>query len=147
MTWSPAIGILGMRQTGKSTLVRGLCTDFLTFDDPSALRALEEGGGAYLESLAPPVGLDEAQKAPPVFDLVKLVSDRSRKPGRFLLTGSVRFASRGQIRESLTGRIALFELRPLTLSEAHGHRLSPFLNQLTSDKSPAALLTSFEKKA
>jgi predicted AAA+ superfamily ATPase len=68
--------------------------------------------------------LDEVQKCPSLFDEVKAQVDQRKTPGRYLLTGSVRFSSKRDIRESLTGRILTLELLPLGLAESHQKHLS-----------------------
>ncbi len=115
----PVVGLLGPRQSGKSTIFR----DLLEWGDPKSLDSLElreearRSPSTFLEKLPQPALIDEIQKAPELFDAIKLKVDRKRIPGAFLLTGSSGFSPRLGIRESLTGRIGLAELLPLTLSE------------------------------
>ena len=61
--------------------------------------------------------LDEVQLVPDLFPAIKEMVRVSKKPGQFLLSGSVRFTSRKAIKESLTGRIINLELLPFSLSE------------------------------
>jgi predicted AAA+ superfamily ATPase len=69
------------------------------------------------------------------------------KPGQFILTGSVRFASRKLIRESLTGRIALYELLPLNITESHGEPLNSLpLEILNNPKNGLALFKRLVKQ-
>ena len=106
---------MGSRQVGKSTFLRGLSRyRYLTLDDPG-LAALAEQNPK--EILVPPCVIDEAQKAPKIFDAVKLNVDQEKRPGKFVLTGSVRFSRRTLIRESLTGRAKTIQMFPLTCSE------------------------------
>ncbi len=131
LTWSPVVSVLGMRQVGKTTLLKSLGKSYLSLDDESLRSKWEAGDWSLLESSRKPVVVDEAQKVPGVFERVKLTVDRERRPGQYLLTGSVRFLSRKEIRESLTGRTSILELLPLTLREAHGQDASAFLENLT----------------
>jgi predicted AAA+ superfamily ATPase len=117
--WSPSLCLIGMRQTGKTTLLKQLAKSYFTFDQDDVLARVHNQEWAFIEESEQPIALDECQKAPQVFDRVKLLIDQRKKPGQFLLTGSVRFLSKRQIRESLTGRTAIFELLPLQLGEAH----------------------------
>src|SRR5262249_24032128 len=71
--------------------------------------------------------IDECQLAPPLFPALKLWVQKRKKPGQFLLSGSVRFTSRKAIRESLTGRISTVELFPFVLSEIRQDNLPDFL--------------------
>src|SRR4051812_45070368 len=112
-----------MRQVGKSTLLRQIGSSYLTLDQEEFLQKLDRGDWSEVESASPPAVIDEAQKSPRLFDRIKLLVDRRKRPGQFILTGSVRFLSRKQIRESLTGRTSLLELLPLTLAEAHSKPL------------------------
>lgn len=130
LSWSPSICILGMRQTGKTTLLKALAREYLTLDDDSLRLKFEAGEWSQLEAASTPTGIDECQKTPGVFDRVKLICDRRKRPGQFLLTGSVRFLSKKQIKESLTGRTAVYELLPMNISESHSESLSSFLTTL-----------------
>lgn len=134
MSYSPCIGILGMRQVGKSTLLKKFSRRYYTFDQDEFAAQFERRGASLLEIPEYPLALDEIQKYPPAFDALKYSIDRVKKPGRFLISGSIRFASKKQIRESLTGRIVLIELFPLTLSECHSKKQSPFLTFLRQKK-------------
>lgn len=67
----------------------------------------------------------EIQKVPKLFDALKLAVHRKRQPGRFFITGSTSFSSGKGIRESLTGRIGICRLFPLTVSEAIGLAMPP----------------------
>lgn len=127
LTWSPVVSVLGMRQIGKTTLLRQICDSYITLDQEETLQKLERGDWSKVESSRPPTVIDEAQKSPGLFDRVKLLVDRRKRPGQFVLTGSVRFLSRKQIRESLTGRTSLLELLPLTLAEAHSRPSNNFV--------------------
>lgn len=131
LSWSPIISVLGMRQVGKTTLLRQLGHSYLTLDDDDVLRRFEQGLWSEIESGLMPMVIDEAQKCPGLFDRVKLIVDRRKKPGQFLLAGSVRFLSQKQIRESLTGRTSILELYPLTLSEVHRRPLYDFIGEVT----------------
>ncbi len=116
------VGLLGPRQSGKSTLLRELLGlgDPVSLDDLELREAAQRSPKAFLSTLTAPALIDEAQKAPDLFDAIKLNVDRKRTPGSYYLTGSTGFSSKLGIRESLTGRIGVVELLPLLLSELHG---------------------------
>lgn len=61
--------------------------------------------------------IDEAQKAPAMFDQIKYMVDINKAPGQFVLLGSTEFSKELKIRESLLGRISQVRLFPMTLSE------------------------------
>lgn len=146
LTYSPCVGLIGMRQTGKSTLLRRHARTYRTFDDDRFLVRFEREGHGIIESSDVPLALDEIQKYPPAFDMLKLSIDALKKPGRFLISGSVRFGSRRQIRESLTGRVVLTELFPFTLAECHHRVLSPFL-KCVGEESGDKLVTALSRRA
>ncbi len=112
----PVICLVGARQVGKSTLLKRLDhRSYLTLDDPGTAQLASSNPQSILK---PPCSLDEVQKAPLLFDAVKLDVDQEKRPGKFILTGSVRFSNRTLIRESLTGRAKTVQLFPLTCAEA-----------------------------
>ena len=117
----PVVGLLGLRQCGKSTLLRDLLgiNRYSTLDDEDSLDDVSISAKNFLSKLGEPSIIDEAQKAPALFDAIKLQVDIKRKPGRYYLTGSSQFSSKLGIRESLTGRIGLNYIYPFTLAEAH----------------------------
>ena len=134
MSYSPCVGLVGMRQVGKSTLLQRFAKEYHTFDEQGFLLRFEANSQSFMEVAQFPLALDEIQKSPMAFDAVKYVVDRKKTPGRFLMSGSVRFASRKQIRESLTGRIALIELLPFTVAECHQRSLSSFVDKMEKSK-------------
>lgn len=116
---SPLVGLIGHRQVGKTTLLEKLCRTYLSLDDPAQDAPLRRDVALFLSSLPKikPVGLDECQYHESLFRGLKEWVRTHKKPGQFLLSGSVRFTSKRTIRESLTGRILYNELYPLLLSE------------------------------
>lgn len=122
----PVVGVLGLRQCGKATLLASLLgiPNYVSLDDQDALEDALLSAKNFLAKLPTPLVIDEAQKAPALFDAIKLNVDRRREPGRYFLTGSSRSSARIGVRESLTGRIGLHYLYPMTLAEAHGEEYS-----------------------
>ncbi|MCX6124482.1 MAG: AAA family ATPase [Proteobacteria bacterium] len=118
----PVMGLLGPRQVGKSTLLKALCGEehYVNLDlkqmRDEALKAPDFFIGKYRRDTGM-VAIDEVQKVPDLFDAVKASVDGKRRPGTFLLAGSTQFSSKVGIRESLTGRIGLLRLWPLSLAE------------------------------
>ena len=121
MTYWPVVGVLGLRQSGKTTLLEKLVDsgNKITLDDRSLLDEIAISPKAFLAKLETPLLIDEAQKSPDLFEAIKLNVDRKKIPGSYLLTGSAQFSAKIGIRESLTGRIGLLRLYPFTLAEAH----------------------------
>ncbi len=122
----PIVGVLGARQTGKSTLIREIlgrkrALKYITLDREEDRVEAVRSPSLFVQDLEATgqktVVIDEIQKAPALFDTLKAEVDEDRRPGRFLITGSTEFSRKSGIRESLTGRIALTRLYPLNLSE------------------------------
>jgi predicted AAA+ superfamily ATPase len=89
---------------------------------------------SILESIDTPlVILDEVQKSLSLFDPLKLVVDREQKQAArkiYLVTGSSQLLLLKGVRETLAGRVALFQLYPFSLREVSGHDRIPLLTRL-----------------
>lgn len=121
----PVVALLGPRQCGKTTLARmfaktviGPLAPVTRFDleDPTDLAALAQPKLA-LQDLQGLVIIDEIQRRPELFPILRVLVDRPNNPLRLLILGS---ASRDLIRQSsetLAGRIGHIELTPFSLSE------------------------------
>jgi predicted AAA+ superfamily ATPase len=138
MSFSPCVAVVGMRQVGKSTLLKGVAKQYNTFDDEVFLGEFQRNSRSLLVTPPFPMAIDEIQKYAPAFDALKFAVDNHRVPGRFLISGSVRFASRKNIRESLAGRVVTINLLPMTLAECHQRPLSKFV-EITHQKTPKSL--------
>ncbi len=119
----PDAALLGPRQCGKTTLARMFAEKepVTTFDleNPVDLRRLS-APMRVLEDLSGLVVIDEVQRRPDLFELLRVLVDRPHSPARFLLLGS---ASPGLIKgvsESLAGRIGFVDLSGFDLSEVGG---------------------------
>jgi uncharacterized protein len=123
---TPAVLVNGARQTGKSTLVQSpevalpQGRQYLTFDDPGVLAAAKRDPKGFITGLTTPVTLDEIQRAPELFPSIKVVVDRRREPGRFLLTGSANVLLLPNLSESLAGRMEVLTLWPFSQGEKMG---------------------------
>jgi predicted AAA+ superfamily ATPase len=124
---APVVALLGPRQSGKTTLARqfaasgGLPFDeglaYFDLEDPRQIERLVNARLA-LEPLRGLVVVDEVQRRPDLFPLLRVLADREGTPARFLILGS---ASRDLIRqssESLAGRIHFIDVMPFSLEEA-----------------------------
>lgn len=115
----PLVVLTGARQVGKTTLARSFLPKarYLTLDDPAVAEAARLNPAELFAGAPAPVILDEAQYAPEVFRHLKLLVDRERRPGQFLVTGSQTFELMRGVSESLAGRAAVLTLPALTLPE------------------------------
>lgn len=118
----PVVGLLGARQVGKTTLAKSVVrvwqAPVTAFDleDPAHLARLADPALA-LSPLKGLVVLDEIQRLPEVFPLLRVLADRKPLPARFLVLGSASPALLRQSSESLAGRISYQELPGLSLAE------------------------------
>ena len=127
LTDTPAVLLVGARQTGKSTLAKILAeshpgTAYLTLDDSTVLESAQTDPEGLLAGLPARAVLDEVQRAPGLLLAMKAVIDRDRRPGRFLLTGSADVLSMPRVAESLAGRMEVSTLWPLSQGELTGRR-------------------------
>ena len=115
----PAIVLTGPRQTGKSTLLKHLFPDYnyITFDDIAVRSIAAQDPALFVSTLKTPVIIDEIQYLPELLSYIKIHIDKDRVNGRFLLTGSQMFNVMQGMSETLAGRVALFELLPLSFQE------------------------------
>lgn len=121
------VAILGPRQCGKTTLARQLAASLGTkgrlihhfdLEDPEDLARLASPKLA-LEPLRGLVILDEIQRRPDLFPLLRVLADRPAGRARFLLLGSASPELLRQGSESLAGRISFLELTPFQVRETH----------------------------
>lgn len=110
----PAIAIDGAKGVGKTRTAGQRAATRFDLDDPAVLEIARADPTRLLTSTAP-VLLDEWQRMPAVWDLVRRAVDRGAAPGQFLLTGSA--ALDGPDTHSGAGRIVRLRMRPMTLSE------------------------------
>ena len=117
-----AVLVAGPRQVGKTTMLDRITDGFnrATLDDPILRAAAEEQSGTFFLDNPPPVFVDEIQKAPALFEQIKLYLDRDRKKGQFYLCGSQQFKMMKGVSESLAGRIGLVTLLGLSVRERQG---------------------------
>ena len=115
----PALVLTGPRQTGKSTLLKHLFPDYnyITFDDISVRSIAAKDPALFVSTLKTPVIIDEIQYLPELLNYIKIHIDNDRVNGRFILTGSQMFNVMQGMSETLAGRVALFELLPLSFQE------------------------------
>lgn len=120
----PAIVVLGPRQAGKTTLIKQVAKKigrkciYLDLEKTSDAEKLERDAEQYLLSYKDNcVLIDEVQRMPRLFPLLRAVIDDKRKPGRFLITGSASPDLLKGASESLAGRVAYLYLHPIGLHE------------------------------
>ena len=122
----PMVALLGPRQCGKTTMARHYIAEnkkqykdihFFDLEDPFSFDQLTKNPKLILESLSGLVVLDEIQRVPELFPVLRVLVDRPKSRTKFLILGS---ASRDLIEkssETLAGRITYVEVTPFSMSE------------------------------
>lgn len=114
------VGLTGARQVGKSTLARQILASspglFFDLEDPAHLARLADPMLA-LRPLRGLIVIDEVQRLPPLFEILRVLADRPSRPARFLVLGSASPELIQRSSESLAGRIYYHDLDPLAFDE------------------------------
>lgn len=140
MTVEPVVVLEGPRAVGKSTLLRTLAgvwgREIVDLDDLPTRDAVRADPSLFVRG-QPPVLIDEFQHAPELLDAIKAELNRDGSPGRYLLTGSTRYATLPAAAQSLTGRAHRMQVLPLSQGEIGGAE-EDFAKLLLED--PSSLL-------
>jgi predicted AAA+ superfamily ATPase len=117
---SRVVALLGPRQSGKTTLARSFVADgslnYFALEDPNSLARLTEPELA-LRPLKGLVVIDEIQRRPELFPLLRVLADRQPLPARFLILGSAAPDLLKQSSETLAGRIETIPLEEFRLAD------------------------------
>ena len=119
----PAVGIIGPRQSGKTTLARLLMQHnvkeniYIDLESPTDKNKLKEPEYFFEDNKDKCIILDEIQRMPELFPVLRTVIDKHRTPGRFIILGSANPSIMKDSSESLAGRIAYKELHPFNITE------------------------------
>ena len=117
---SRVVAILGPRQCGKTTLARQFVPadsiNYFDLEDPQSLARLSEPDIA-LRPLRGLVVIDEIQRRPELFPLLRVLADRSTLPSRFLILGSASPDLLSQSSETLAGRLETVHLEGFRLAD------------------------------
>lgn len=136
----PVIALQGPRTVGKSTMMGELASshgvEVVDLDEPATRAAVSADPGAFVVG-ASPVCIDEYQHVPAVLDAIKAELNRELRAGRYVITGSTRYDALPIAAQSLTGRLHLLTVWPLTQGEINGVREN-LLAALLDDPTAAA---------
>lgn len=118
----PAVGIIGPRQVGKTTLVKEILKEYdsgiyLDLELPSDLAKLEDPELFFTSIKSDLVIIDEIQRLPQLFPILRGIIDKEQKEKKYILLGSASPTLLRSSSESLAGRIKYHELMPFALSE------------------------------
>ena len=123
---NPVVSLLGPRQVGKSTLAKFITAEhpgahYFDLENPVDTARLASPLTA-LESLKGLVVIDEVQRQPGLFSLLRVLADRHPLPARFLLLGSASPTLIRGVSESLAGRLGFVDLHGFDLTEVGGEK-------------------------
>ncbi|PIQ33379.1 MAG: hypothetical protein COW63_05730 [Bacteroidetes bacterium CG18_big_fil_WC_8_21_14_2_50_41_14] len=119
---NPVVALIGPRQSGKSTLVKHLIDGnknsiYLDLERPSDLQKLEDPEWFFTTQKGKLICLDEIQRKPELFPVIRSLSDEWNVNGSFLILGSASRELLQQSSESLAGRITYKKLMPFLWDE------------------------------
>jgi len=115
----PVLGIIGPRQSGKTTLAKMLFPHlpYVSLENLDIRIQAKQDLRSFLDYYKNGAIFDEVQHIPELLSYLQGVVDESSQKGRYILTGSQNFALSHHISQSLSGRIGIVTLLPLSLSE------------------------------
>ena len=116
--------VTGARQVGKTTMLKHLAGDtgrvYVSMDDADMRELANRDPKLFFQMYRPPLLIDEVQKAPALFEEIKLICDNSDERGLFWLTGSQSRKLTKQAGDSLAGRICVLKMYSLSAKEIAG---------------------------
>lgn len=124
----PVVGIIGPRQVGKTTLSKVIEKSlqkpviYLDIENPRDQAKIQDPVLFFESNIDKCIILDEIQRMPQLFPVLRSMIDMKREPGRYFILGSATPALIRDSSESLAGRIAFVELTPFNLTEISGDR-------------------------
>lgn len=116
-----AVLVTGARQVGKTTMLKHLAKSenrtYVTMDNMMARTLAQTDPALFFQTYKPPMIIDEIQKAPQLFEQIKIMCDETEERGLFWMTGSQQYNMMKNIRDTLAGRIGILELYSLSKAE------------------------------
>jgi predicted AAA+ superfamily ATPase len=115
----PILGVVGPRQSGKTTLLQNLFPDYtyVNMEDIELREFAQSDPKGFLETYKSPLIIDEAQRVPELFSQLQVVVDTKKQMGSYILSGSQNFLLMQHIAQSLAGRISIHTLLPMSYQE------------------------------
>ena len=123
--------IVGPRACGKTTTAARHAATLIRLDSETDSASVRASPDAALRDRAEPILLDEWQMVPSVMGAVKRAVDTERRPGRFLITGSARSDTAGQLWPG-TGRVVILPMYPLTIAEQLERPTRPLIDRVVA---------------
>ncbi len=125
----PVVGLLGPRQSGKTTLAKELFPKkpYVSFENQDTVHLATQDPRLFLSAYKNGAVFDEIQRAPQLLSyLQEIVDNHSKKVGLFIITGSQNLLLLEAVSQTLAGRIAFIYLLPFSLSELAS---TPYIKQ------------------
>ena len=121
----PILALTGPRQSGKTTLLRELFSDYqyISLENIDVRNFLENDPNGFFEKYSSFCIFDEAQRAPLLFSYLQTKVDEDKIMGQYIISGSQNFHLMKNITQSLAGRVAIFKLFPLDFNELKSKNL------------------------
>lgn len=118
-TLYPVVGITGPRQSGKTTLAKLLFPDlpYVSLENLDIRLQAEGDPRSFLRLYKQGAIFDEVQHVPTLLSYLQGIVDEDPQKGRYVITGSQNFSLSSHIAQSLSGRIGMLTLLPLSLQE------------------------------
>ena len=115
----PIVVLTGPRQSGKTTLVKNLFTefDYVNLEDIEVRTFAQDDPKGFLNQYGQKLIIDEVQRVPDLLSYIQLIVDKKKENGMYILTGSQNFLLMEKVNQSLAGRVVIFNLLPFSLSE------------------------------
>ncbi len=133
----PVVMVCGQRQTGKSTMLKHLSESdrkFVSFDDAKVRMLARNDPELFFETYGNKLFIEEFQRVPSILMEIKKIVDERGENGMFWLSGSQKFVMMKNVSESLAGRVAVFDMLPLSTGEINGDIKCPFVPEIESLK-------------
>lgn len=123
----PIVTLTGPRQSGKSTLLRNVLTDYryVSLEDPELMMLAREDPRSFIRTFPDKTIIDEAQRVPAFFSYLQTHTDLAGREGMYCLAGSHNFLLMESISQSLAGRTAILKLLPFSHNEMRQAALLP----------------------
>ena len=123
----PVITLTGVRQCGKSTLLKALLKNYtyVSLEDPDTRDFAEFAPRDFLEKYDKHCIFDEVQRVPNLFSYIQTKVDSKNEMGQYILSGSHNFNLMNNISQSLAGRTAVLTLAPFSITELDSEKLLP----------------------
>ncbi|MBQ0009906.1 MAG: ATP-binding protein [Ruminococcus sp.] len=119
-----AVLVTGARQVGKTTMLKHLAEGtgrtYVSLDNSGARELAKSDPVLFFQTYKPPILIDEIQKAPELFEQIKIMCDASEDKGVFWMTGSQQYGMMKNVRETLAGRVGIVTLYSFSQREKAG---------------------------